>query len=140
MMTLEGANSLIALLFKRAGELSLKPLAVAVFDAGGHLVSAQRQDGASTGRLQIATGKAKGSLFLGMSSRAVADMASQRPSFVASLGSMVSDGLVPAPGGLLIADGQGRRIGAIGVSGDTSDNDETCAADAITAAGLFVAA
>jgi uncharacterized protein GlcG (DUF336 family) len=138
MITLGDANSLIELSFKRAGELSLKPIAVAVFDTGGHLVAAQRQDGASTGRLQIATGKAKGSLFMGMSSRAVGDMASQRPTFVASLGSMEPSGIVPAPGGLLVSDEHGRLIGAIGISGDTSDNDEACATDAIKAAGLFV--
>jgi uncharacterized protein GlcG (DUF336 family) len=138
MMTLHDANRLIALSFEKARELSLKPLAVAIFDEGGHLVAAQRQDGASLGRLAIASGKANGALFMGMSSRSVSDMAMQRPAFAASLGTVAPAGIIAAPGGLLVSDQQGRLIGAIGISGDTSDNDEACATAAIEEASLLV--
>jgi len=134
--TLDQANDIIAAAFNKGRELGLKPLSVAVLDAGGHLVAFQRQDGASMLRLQIATGKAYGALALGVSSRAIAGMAAERPSFIASLASIAPGGLVPVPGGVLVADMSGGLIGAVGVTGDTSDNDELCALTGVEAAGL----
>lgn len=136
MLTLSTANAIIDHALSQAGAKGLKPLAVAVFDAGGHLIAFQRQDGASTGRLEVATGKARGALFLGISSRRIADMAAERPTFVASLGPIAPGGIVPAAGGVLIADDAGHVIGAVGISGDLSDNDEACALHGIVAAGL----
>jgi uncharacterized protein GlcG (DUF336 family) len=135
-ITLAQANGVVAGAFTKARALNLKPLAVAVLDAGGHLIAYQRQDGASTGRLQIASGKAAGALFLGQSSRKIAEMAADRPAFVASLGPIASGGLVPAPGGVIVIDAHGQPIGAVGVSGDLSDNDEAAALAGIADAGL----
>jgi uncharacterized protein GlcG (DUF336 family) len=113
-----------------------QPLTVAVLDPGGHLVALAREDGSGILRPQIATGKAWGALGMGFGTRELAARAERMPSFVASL-SAVSDGrIVPVPGGVLIRDPAGAVLGAVGISGDTSDNDETCAVTAIQATGL----
>ena len=135
-ITLEQANKTIAAAFAKGAELGLKPLSVVVLDAGGHLIAFQRQDGASILRLQIATAKAAGALALGVSSRAIGEMAAERPSFIAALGPISPSGVMPAAGGVIVVGGDGQPIGAVGVTGDTSDNDETCALTGIAAAGL----
>jgi uncharacterized protein GlcG (DUF336 family) len=135
-LTLAAANSVIVAAFAKGEELKLKPLSVAVLDAGGHLIAFQRQNGSSNLRPQIAAGKAGGALAMGVSSRKIGEMAAERPSFVASLGSISPHGVIPAAGGLLILDNAGAVIGAVGVTGDTSDNDELCAKAGLEAAGL----
>jgi uncharacterized protein GlcG (DUF336 family) len=135
-ITLAQANAVIEGAFAKAEELALKPLGVVVLDAGGHPMAFQRQDGASTGRLQLATGKAAGALFLGLSSRKIGDMVADRPIFVASLGSIAPAGVVPAAGGVIVVDADGLSIGAVGISGDLSDKDELCTLAGIRAAGL----
>lgn len=138
LLNLAVANAIIAAAFAKGAELGLKPLAVAVLDAGGHLLAFQRQDGSSALRPQIAIGKAAGALGLGMSSRKIAEMAAERPSFVAALGSIAPGGVIPAAGGLVFVDTAGAVVGAIGVTGDTSDNDEACALYALGVSGLNV--
>lgn len=133
---LEQANIVIAAAFAKGSELGLKPLSVAVLDAGSHLIAFQRQDGASTMRYQIAAAKAAGALALGMSSRKVGEMAAERPSFIASLGPISPAGIVPVAGGVIVVDKAGRPIGAVGATGDTSDNDELCVLAGLAAAGL----
>jgi uncharacterized protein GlcG (DUF336 family) len=135
-LTLSHANSIIAGAFAKGQALGLKPLSVAVLDPGGHLIAFQRQDGSSTLRPQIAAGKAGGALALGVSSRKIAEMAAERPSFVASLGPISPYGIIPAAGGVLISGAGGAVIGAVGVTGDLSDNDELCALAGVEAAGL----
>lgn len=135
-ITLEEAQCLIAATLREGRTLKLKPLAAVVLDAGGHLIACQREDGASFLRPAIAQGKAAGALALGVSSRQIAGMASERPTFVASLAAIAPSGVVPAAGGLLIVDDRRMVRGAVGVSGDSSDNDELCALAGITAAGL----
>jgi uncharacterized protein GlcG (DUF336 family) len=135
VISLDHANRMIAAALAKGRELGLKPLCVAVLDAGGHLIAMQREDGASTMRPQIAIGKAASALGLGVSSRKIAEMAAERPTFVASLASLAPQGLVPAAGGV-IATGDAGPCAAIGVTGDTSDNDELCALAGIAAAGL----
>lgn len=135
-ITLDQANIITAAAFAKGKELGLKPLSIAVLDGGGHLVAFQRQDGASTLRPQIACGKAGGALALGVSSRKVGEMATDRPVFVASLGPLSPHGVIPAAGGVIVVDEQGLPIGAVGVTGDTSDNDEICALAGIVAASL----
>ncbi|WP_372874246.1 heme-binding protein [Pseudomonas sp.] len=117
-------------------ERSAAPLTVAVLDAGGHLVSLQREDGASLLRPQIAIAKAWGAVALGKGSRAIAADAQQRPAFIGALNNLADGKLVPAPGGVLIRDERGEVIGAIGITGDTSDVDEQCAIGAVQAVGL----
>ncbi|ARS28849.1 GlcG/HbpS family heme-binding protein [Sphingomonas sp. KC8] len=135
-ITLDQANSIIAASFAKGSELGLKPLSTVVLDAGGHLIAFQRQDGASTLRPQIACAKAGGALGLGISSRKIGDMAAERPTFIASLGPVAPHGVVPAAGGVIVVDESGAPIGAVGITGDTSDNDEACALAGIAAAGL----
>lgn len=135
-ITLDHANSIIAAAFAKGKDLSLKPLSVAVVDAGGHLIAFQRQDDASFARLQIALGKAAGALALGVSSRKVGDMAVERPWFVGAFASSAPCPIIPAAGGVIIVDDAGKSVGAVGVTGDTSDNDELCALAGIAAAGL----
>ncbi len=137
-ISLEQANALIAAAFAKGQALGLKPLTVAVLDPGGCLIALQRQEGASNLRPQIAIGKANGALALGVSSRKIGELAVERPTFVASLGPIAEQGLIPAAGGIILVDGAGRPIGAVGITGDTSDNDETCALAGAAAAGLQV--
>jgi uncharacterized protein GlcG (DUF336 family) len=137
-ITLELASNIVTATLQRRVELGFKPLCVAVLDPGGHLVALQREDGASTLRPQIAMAKAGGALALGISSRKIAEMASERPTFIASLGQISPHGVVPAAGGVLIFDADGQLIAAVGVTGDTSDNDEACALAGIAAVGLSV--
>lgn len=135
--TLTEANSIIAVTFKKATELGLKPLGVAVLDPGGHLIAFQRQDKASILRFEIAFGKAYGALAVGVGSRDVAKMAVERPHLILGLSGVSGGKVVPVPGGVLIIR-NGDTIGAVGVTGDTSDNDETCAVAGIESVG-FVA-
>lgn len=135
-ITLAQANSIITAAFTHGQTLKLKPLSVAVLDAGGHLIAFQRQDGGSNLRPQIATAKASGALALGVSSRKIAEMAAERPTFIASLGPIAQAGIVPAAGGVIVLGADGAIIGAVGITGDTSDNDEACALAGIAAAGL----
>jgi uncharacterized protein GlcG (DUF336 family) len=133
---LDQANQIIAAAFAKAQELGLKPLSVAVLDPGAHVIAFQRQDGASFARLQIAQGKAAGALALGVSSRKVSDMAIERPWFVGAFASSAAHPVIPAAGGVIVTGEDGAPIGAVGVTGDTSDNDEICALAGIAAAGL----
>ena len=114
----------------------MQPLAVLVLDDGGHPIAFEREDGASFGRFDIARGKAHGALSFGVGSRTLNAMAVDRPSFVAAATAAVGGALVPVPGGVLVRDPDGRTVGAVGISGDNSDNDEAAAVAGIEAAGL----
>ncbi|KAF1030505.1 MAG: hypothetical protein GAK37_01311 [Pseudomonas sp.] len=136
-LTLKVAINLAAQAIAAGRAITAAPLAVAVLDSGGHLVTLQREDGASLLRPQIAIGKAWGAIALGKGSRLLALDAQQRPAFIAALNSLGQGSVVPAPGGVLIRDQSGQVVGAIGVSGDTSDIDEQCAISAVEGAGLW---
>jgi uncharacterized protein GlcG (DUF336 family) len=136
-VSLEVANAIIAAALAKARALELRPMGVAVLDAGGHVLSFQREDAGAQLRLQIASAKASGALALGMSSRAVEAVAKQYPSMMAKLDGMATAGMIAAPGALLIGDGQGRILGAVGVTGDSGDNDELCARVGIEEVGLM---
>ena len=135
-LTLKLATQLASQALTAGRTISAAPLTIAVLDSGGHLITLQREDGASLLRPQIAIGKAWGAIALGKGSRLLALDAQQRPAFIAALNSLGQGSVVPAPGGVLIRDPQGTVIGAIGISGDTSDIDEQCAISAIEAQGL----
>lgn len=137
LISLEQADWIISAAFSTGTELGLKPLSVVVVDAGGHPIAFRRQDGASTLRFAIALAKAGGALALGVSSRAIAEMSVERAAFVASLSSLNSSGIIPAAGGVIVVDNAGLPIGAVGTTGDTSDNDEVCTLAGIAAAGLL---
>lgn len=130
------AQSIIAQALATGQEHGFKPLTVVVLDAGGHVIAVSRQDGASNNRFEIAQGKAYGALALGMGSRAIMERAEQQAYFIAAATAALAGRLIPVPGGVLVRDEDGTITGAVGISGDSSDNDETAAATAIKAAGL----
>ena len=130
------ASTIVDVALQKGRELNLRPLVVAVLDAGGHLVAYKREDKSAILRFEIAYGKAYGALGMGFGSRGLYERAQKAPMFITTL-TAASDGRVmAAPGGVLIQDQNGDTIGAVGISGDTSDNDEACAVAGITAAGL----
>ena len=135
-IALETARTIIAGARAHGSSAGLKPLTVVVLDAGGHVVAVEREDGSSMKRFEIAFGKAYGALSLGMGSRSIMGRAEQQPYFVAAVTAAIGGSLVPVPGGVLVQDAAGTLLGAVGVSGDSSDNDEAAAVAGIEAAGL----
>jgi uncharacterized protein GlcG (DUF336 family) len=135
-LDLETARTIVAGARAHGSSVGLKPLTVVVLDAGGHLVAVEREDGASIKRFEIGFGKAHGALSLGMGSRSIMARAEQQPYFIAAVTSAVGGSLVPVPGGVLVRNDGGDLIGAVGVTGDTSDNDEAAAVAGIEGAGL----
>jgi uncharacterized protein GlcG (DUF336 family) len=135
-LTLSTAETITSAAFEKAAELNLKPLTVAVLDAGGHTVVLKRQDGSSIMRPQIASGKAVGALAVGTGTRWLNANAESRPHFVNALNGVSGGAIVPVPGGVIIKDESGETLGAVGITGDTSDNDEACAVAGIEAAEL----
>ena len=135
-VTLEQASAIVDAALAAGTDAGMMPLTVAVLDTGGHLVALKRQDSSGIMRVQVATGKAWGALGMGVSSRLLRDRLSDRPAFIGAL-TVASEGrFIPVPGGVLIKDG-GKTIGAVGISGDTSDKDEYCAIEGIKAASLI---
>jgi uncharacterized protein GlcG (DUF336 family) len=137
-LSLEKAKIIIGAAFEKGAELDLKPLSVIVLDAGGHVKAFERQDGASNLRFGIAHGKAYGGLGFGVGSRALYNRAEQQHYFVTAYNGVAGGAVVPVPGGALVKNQEGEILGAVGVTGDTSDNDEICLVHGIEAAG-FVA-
>jgi uncharacterized protein GlcG (DUF336 family) len=135
-VSLDTARTIVAAARHHGSTEGFKPLTVVVLDAGGHVVAAEREDGASIKRFEIAFGKAHGALSLGQGSRAIMARAEQQAYFVAAVTHAVGGALVPVPGGVLVRDGAGALLGAVGVTGDTSDHDEAAAVAGIEAAGL----
>lgn len=134
-LTAAAAQTIIAATLAEGRAKAMKPLAVAVLDERGALKAFMAEDGTSLKRGAIAQGKANGAIALGVGSRAIGKMAVERPHFIAAATPAVG-GLIPVAGGVLIRDAQDRVIGAVGVSGDTSDNDEIAAMAGIAAAAL----
>jgi uncharacterized protein GlcG (DUF336 family) len=135
-LTLDTARKIVDVAFAEGLEKKLNPVAIAVLDARGSLKAFAAQDGTSLKRGEIAHGKAYGALSLGMGSRALFKRAQEQAYFISAVNTMLQGALVPVPGGVLILDSNGALLGAVGISGDTSDNDEACAIAGINAAGL----
>lgn len=135
-LKLDVARKILDAALAKGAELKLNPLAVTVLDARGATKAFAAQDGTSLLRGEIAHGKAYGALSLGMGSRAIFKRATEQAFFVSAINTMAKGALVPVPGGVLIRDAGGAVIGAVGISGDTSDNDEACALAGIAAVGL----
>jgi uncharacterized protein GlcG (DUF336 family) len=133
---LDTARAIVAAARAHGADAGLKPLTVVVLDAGGHVVAAEREDGSSIGRFAIAQGKAHGALSLGMGSRSLMKRAEEQAYFIAAATSALGGSLVPVPGGVLVRDAGGELLGAVGISGDSSDNDEAAAVAGIESAGL----
>jgi uncharacterized protein GlcG (DUF336 family) len=135
VLTLDVARNILDAVLAKGIEKKLKPLVVAVLDVRGCVKVTAAQDGTSLMRAEIAHGKAYGALAMGMGSRALFQRAQEQAYFIGAMNTLAQGRLVPVPGGVLIQDGD-TLLGAVGVSGDTSDNDEACAIAGIEAAGL----
>jgi uncharacterized protein GlcG (DUF336 family) len=137
MLTLDQANQIIDGALKKSAELKTRALAVVVLDAAGNIVSAQRHDGASMFRFDVALGKAWGAVAMGASSRALANRAKVNPNFFVTLAATAKGKFLPQTGAALIKDHDGNILGAAGASGGTGDEDEACCVAGIEAAGLL---
>ncbi len=135
-LTLHQASIIVDKALERGRERGFKPLTVAVLDAGGHLVAFKREDNSGILRFEIAFAKAYGSLGMGFGSREFLERSKINPVFVGALTVLSQGRIAPVPGGVLIKNAAGAVVGAVGVSGDTSDRDEECALAGISAAGL----
>ena len=135
-LTLQKANAIIEHALKKAREMKYKPLAVVVLDESGNLKAAQREDGASMFRLDVAKGKAWAAVAMGASSRALFKRAKDNPNFFVTLAATAGGKFLPQTGAALIKDKDGTIIGAAGGSGGTGDEDEACCVTGIEAAGL----
>lgn len=135
-VTLAQASTIVDVALKKGRDTNCAALTVAVLDAGGHLVAFKREDRSGILRFDIAYGKAWGALGMGFGTRELAERAGKNPVFFGALTTIAQGRLVPVPGGVLIKDAAGNVLGAVGVSGDTSDKDEICALAGIEAAGL----
>jgi uncharacterized protein GlcG (DUF336 family) len=136
MVSLDQARIIIAETLKKGGEMGFKPLSVVVLDAGGHVQAFEREDGAAPGRFGIAHGKAYGAVMLGMAGRAQMARAEAQAYFMSAVNGVYGGAVVPVPGGILLRDAKGAVIGAVGVTGDTSDNDVEAGLAGIAATGI----
>ena len=135
-ISLRRARVIIRKTLEKGREMDLKPLSVVVLDAGGHVIAFEREDGASPGRFAIAHGKAYGSVMLGMAGAAQMARAEAQAYFMAAVNGVYGGQVVPVPGGILVRDRKGAVLGAVGVTGDSSDNDAAAGLAGIAAAGL----
>lgn len=135
-ITVNKARTIIRKTLEKGTELALKPLSVIVLDDGGHAIAFERSDGAAPGRFGIAHGKAFGAVMLGMAGQAQMARAEQQAYFMAAVNGVFGGAVVPVPGGVLVRDKKCKVVGAVGVTGDTSDNDEIAALAGVAAAGF----
>jgi uncharacterized protein GlcG (DUF336 family) len=135
-LSLDIARKILDAALAKVIEMKLKPMCITVLDARGCVKASIAQDGTSLMRGEVAHGKAYGALAMGLGSRALFKRAEEQPFFIDAVNTMARGALIPVPGGVLIHDASGNLLGAVGISGDTSDNDEIAAVAAIEAAGL----
>jgi len=135
-LTLKQANTIIEASLAKARAMNIKPLAVVVLDDSGNVKAAQREDGASMFRVDVAQGKAWAAVAMGASSRALAKRAKDNPNFFITLAATAQGKFLPQTGGVLIKDGSGQILGAAGASGGTGEEDEAACAHGIEQAGL----
>ncbi|MDO9505343.1 MAG: heme-binding protein [Hydrogenophaga sp.] len=135
-LTLNQANQIIQAALALSDQKAYRPMAVVVLDDSGHLKAAQRQDGASMFRVDIATGKAWAAVAMGASSRVLTQRAADMPAFFGALATTGQGKFIPQTGAVLIKDGSGAVIGAVGASGGTGDEDEAICMAGVTSAGL----
>jgi len=135
-ISLRRARTIIRKTLEKGREADMKPLSVIVLDSGGNVQAFEREDGASPGRFQIAHGKAYGSIMLGLGGTAQMQRAEAQAYFIAAANGAFGGQLIPVPGGVLIRDAKRRILGAVGVTGDSSDNDAVAATAGIEAVGL----
>jgi uncharacterized protein GlcG (DUF336 family) len=135
-VSLAQASTIVDATLKKARELKQMPQTVVVLDSGGHVVCAKREDNSGIVRFEVAVGKAYGALGMGWGTRTMMERAAQNPNFLTAVVAASGGRMVPNPGGVLIRDAGNMIIGAVGISGDTGDNDEIIAVAGIEASGL----
>ncbi|MGB3556353.1 MAG: heme-binding protein [Jannaschia sp.] len=135
-LSLRRARQIIKATLARGRDMECKPLSVVILDTGGHVKAFEREDGAAPGRFPIAEGKAYGAVMMGMAGRAQMARAEAQAYFMAAANGAYGGKVVPVPGGILVRDRKGAVMGAVGVTGDTSENDALCGLAGIEAAGL----
>ena len=135
-LSLENAKTILEHAFVEQQKQGFKPMAIVVLGSGGSIRASESQDGTSLIRPKIAHGKANAGIALGMGTRALMNRAEQQAYFIQSINGLAGGDMVPVPGGVLIRDNDGKLLGAVGISGDTSDNDEAAALAGIAAANL----
>lgn len=135
-LTLSQAQTILASALAHGRAKAMRPLTVVVLDARAAVVAVASEDGSSLDRFTIGRGKARGALAFNLGSRAVEKIAIDRPHFFAGAAPMIEGGIIPVAGGVLIKDAGGVVLGAVGVTGDNSDNDEAAGLAGIAAAGL----
>lgn len=134
-VTLEKANLMIQNAINKAREIKINPIMVVLLDHRGAIKACLGEDGVSSLRFKIAHGKANGAFQMGMGSRALFNRAEQQAYFINAVNVLTDGALVPVPGGVLIRDKNRNVVGALGISGDTSDNDEIAAVAGIESVG-----
>jgi uncharacterized protein GlcG (DUF336 family) len=137
MIDLAQATSIVDKALAHGRSMGLPPLTVAVLDAHGCLVAFKREDGSSLLRPEIAQAKAYGTLAMGIGSRAIAQRAAVAPSFVSAVNALAGGRIIPVPGGVLIRSGSKAIVGAVGITGAISEQDEACAVAGIESVGLI---
>ncbi|MEM5475933.1 heme-binding protein [Pacificibacter sp. AS14] len=135
-ISLEAAQQMITGAVAYGATEGFAPLSVIVLDAGGHPIAFSRANDAAPGRYAIAHGKAYGAVMLGMSGTTLNGIAKARPEFMTSLNTALGGTVVPVQGGVLVKSTDGKIIGSVGVTGDTSDNDAAAGQAGVTAAGF----
>lgn len=136
VISLAKAKKIITHALNAGDDAGMMPLSAAVVDAGGNLIAFERGDGASVGRFELADGKANAAIMLGIPTSAIMARAEQQPYFASSLSAAYKGRFVPMAGGVLVIDTLGNIIGAVGVTGDSSENDAAAAVVGIETAGF----
>lgn len=136
MMKLDQAEKIAQAARNHARANNFKPMAFAVLDSRGVVRCLLNEDGTSLHRAEVAIGKAYGAISLGISSRKLGERAEKQAYFIAAAAQAAGGKLVPVAGGVLIRNAGGDLLGAIGISGDTSDNDEEACCAGVASVGL----
>jgi uncharacterized protein GlcG (DUF336 family) len=135
-LTLAAAQTIITAALAHARDKKFAPMGIVVLDARGVLKAYAAEDGTALRRADIAIGKAYGALAMGVGSRTLGKRAEERPHFIGAVNGAIGGSMIPVAGGVLIRGDDKSIIGAVGVTGDTSDNDEAAALAGLAAAGL----
>jgi len=137
IIDIEVAKNIIQVAIQKARDLNLNPIMVVILDHRGAVKACLGEEGTSPFRFKIAFGKANGAYLMGMGSRSLFNRAEQQAYFINSINTLANGELVPVPGGVLIRNQENNIIGAVGISGDNSDNDEIAAIEGIKHVGLI---
>jgi uncharacterized protein GlcG (DUF336 family) len=127
-LTRAHARSLIEAAFSADAAEGLR-LSIAVTDAGGHLLAFDRSENANLATIDIAIKKARTAVYFRAATRYLT--APMQPGGSVYTAELTGGGLVAIPGGVPITDADGQVIGAIGISGGSSEQDDTIATAAL---------